>query len=274
MATHSADPFPTVDLRGKIALVTGASRGIGRAVAEGAARAGAHVVLVSRKQSAVDEVAAAIEADGGHALALAAHAGTAGAIEAAVATAVEQLGGIDLLVNNAGTCPHYGPLLDADDGLWDKTMDVNVRGAWRAAKACVPHMRARGGGRIVNIASVAAIVPQPNVGLYCLSKAALKMLTEVLGVELAGDGIQVNAVAPGFVRTSFSRGVWSDGAQERAVLGGIPQQRMAEPEEVASVVLCLLSGMARFMSGATIVVDGGQLAAAGATNGAKAAELG
>jgi len=257
------DPFPAVDLRGKVALVTGASRGIGRAVAEGAARAGAEVVLVSRNQAGVDAVAEAIAAAGGQALAVAAHAGEAGAVEAAVAQAVDRFGGVDLLVNNAGTCPHFGPVLEADDALWDKTMDVNVRSAWRAARACAPLMRARGGGRIVNVASVAALVPQPNVGLYCLSKAALKMLTEVLAVELAADGIQVNAVAPGFVRTRFSRGIWSDDARSTDVLATIPQRRMAEPEEVAAVVLALLSGMARFMTGSTVVVDGGQLAAAG-----------
>jgi len=269
MPARPADPYPSVDLSGQVAVITGASRGIGRAVAEGAAAAGAHVVLLSRRLEGVEAVGAAIEAAGGRALALAAHVGEPGSVEAAVAEAAERLGGIDLLVNNAGTCPHYGPVLEASEALWDKTMDVNARGAWRAARACVPHLRARGGGRIVNVLSIAALVPQPGVGLYCLSKAALKMLTEVLAVELAPDGIQVNAVAPGFVRTRFSQGIWSDEAREAEVARGIPQHRMADPEEIAAVVLGLLSGMARFVTGATVVADGGQMAASGGLAGAQ-----
>jgi NAD(P)-dependent dehydrogenase (short-subunit alcohol dehydrogenase family) len=249
----------TFDLHGKVALVTGASRGIGRATAEAFAAAGARVVLASRKQEALDAVAAAIGAAGGEALAVAAHAGDDAAVEALVARAVEAFGGVDVLVNNAATNPHFGPTLDADLGVWDKTLDVNLKGYVRLIRACVPAMRARGGGSIVNVASVAGERPQPGMGVYCVTKAAVLMLTDVLAAELAADGIRVNAILPGFVRTRFSSALWQDEENERALLRHIPQGRLAEPEEVAALARYLASDASRFMTGAHLRLDGGQL---------------
>jgi len=249
------------DLTGQVALITGASRGIGLAIAEALAAAGARVVLASRKQEAVDAAAESIRAAGGEALALAAHTGEAAAVESLVARAVEQFGGLDILVNNAATNPHFGPFLTADESHWDKILDVNVKGYFRMAKACVPAMRARGGGKIVNVASVAGLEPQPMMGVYCVSKAAVLMMTEVLAAELAADNIQVNAIAPGFVKTKFSQVLWSTEAIHDRLVQAVPQKRMAAPEEIAGIALYLASPASSFTTGATIVVDGGQMAA-------------
>ena len=264
MLNTPLDSIPhRTDFAGKIAIVTGASRGIGRAVAEALAASGASVVASSRRQESVDEVAAAITDAGGQCTAVAAHAGESGSAEALVERATEAFGGVDIVVNNAGTCPHYGPLLTSDDAVWEKTMDVNVKSALRLATASAPIMRANGGGSIVNVASIAGLIPQPNVGLYCMSKAALLMLTKVLAAELGGDNIRVNAIAPGFVRTRFSRSVWDDEVRSQDALRLIPQRRFGEPEEIASAVLYLASDRAGFTTGTTIVVDGGQMMSAG-----------
>ena len=247
------------DLTGKVAIVTGASRGIGAAIASALAMAGATVVLASRKQEGLDAVAAAIAANGGQALAVAAHTGEQAAVERLVAQAVDAFGGVDILVNNAATNPHFGPILSADESLWDKTLDVNVKGYFRMAKACAPHMAQRGGGKIINLASVAGLAPQPGMGVYCVTKAAVIMLTEVLAAELAPQNIQVNAIAPGFVKTKFSAAIWSNPTINDATLAGIPQQRMAAPEELTGTVLYLASAASSFTTGATLVVDGGQM---------------
>lgn len=251
------------DLAGRVALVTGGSRGIGLAIADGLADAGARVVLVGRQGAPLEAAAAAITARGGEAVGVAANVGDADAFAPVVAAATAAFGGIDIVVNNAGTCPHFGPLVTADDAVWDKTMAVNARAALHAVQACLPSMRARGGGKVVNVASVAGLMPQPSVGLYCISKAALVMLTEVLAVELAPDGVQVNAVAPGYVRTRFSRGIWDAAEASAGALAVIPQRRFAEPEEIVGAVLYLCSPASSYTTGATLVVDGGQRLAGG-----------
>lgn len=246
------------DLTGKVAIVTGASRGIGAAIAEALAEAGACVVLSSRKQESVEAVASQIRRHGGGALAVAAHTGDDAAVETLVRRTVETYGGVDILVNNAATNPHFGPVLTAEESHWDKTFDVNVKGYLRIIKACVPSMQARGGGKVINMASIAGKIPQPGMGVYCVTKAGVIMLTEVLAAELAAANIQVNAIAPGFVKTKFSAAIWSNEAMNTAVLAGIPQQRMAEPAEIAGIALYLAAPASNFTTGATILVDGGQ----------------
>ncbi len=248
------------DLTGKVALVTGGSRGIGLAIAEAYAAAGAKVAVASRKQEAVDEAAAALRHAGGDALALTAHTGDAADVAALVERVVAHFGGIDILVNNAATNPHFGPFLSAEDSHWDKILDVNVKGYFRVAKACVPVMRARGGGKIINVASVAGLEPQPMMGVYCVSKAAVLMMTEVLAAEVAADHIQVNAIAPGFVKTKFSQVLWSTPDIHDQLIRAVPQRRMAEPAEIAGIAVYLASAASSFTTGATFVVDGGQLA--------------
>ena len=253
-------PLPAAfDLTGKTALVTGASRGIGRAIAHALAEAGAAVVLASRTQADLDTVAQEIEAAGGRALAVAAHTGSDDAVEALVARATEAFGGIDVLVNNAATNPHFGPALTATAAQWDKIFDVNVKGYARTIRAVAPGMKARGGGSVINVASVAGERPLPGMGVYCVSKAAVLMLTEVLAAELARDRIRVNAVLPGFVKTAFSQVLWEDEAAARQTLQLVPQRRMAEPEEIGPLALYLASGASSFVTGARFRIDGGQL---------------
>lgn len=254
---------PDFDLTGKVALVTGASRGIGKAIAEAYAVAGAQVVLASRKQASLNEVAEMIRRNGGEALAIAAHTGGDEAVNALVAKATETYGGIDIVVNNAATNPHFGPVMTAEESHWDKILDVNVKGYFRVAKGCVPSMKARGGGKIINIASIAGLEPQPGMGVYCVSKAAVLMLTQVLAVELAGDNIQVNAIAPGFIKTKFSAAIWGNPQLNEMVMKQIPQGRMAEPEELTGMALYLASGASSFTTGATMLIDGGQFIGSG-----------
>ena len=246
-------------LDGKITLVTGASRGIGLAVAQAFAEAGAKVVLSSRKQEGLDQAAALIREEGGKALPIAAHSGDESAVSALVERVTAEWGGVDILVNNAATNPHFGPLLTAEESHWDKILDVNVKGYFRLVKACAPLMKARGGGKVINIASVAGLEPQPMMGIYSVSKAAVIMLTKVLAMELAADNIQVNAIAPGFVKTQFSSVLWQTEALNEAILRAIPQGRMAEPGEIAGLALYLASAAANFATGSVFVLDGGQL---------------
>ena len=254
MTTH-----PTFNLTDKTALITGASRGIGQAIAEAYAAAGANVVLSSRKQEALDAVAETIRENGGEALPIAAHTGDLEAVQQVVERATAAYGGIDIVVNNAATNPHFGHILSAEESHWDKILDVNVKGYFRVAKACAESMKARGGGKIINVASIAGLKPQPMMGVYSVSKAAVLMLTEVLAAELAQFNIQVNAIAPGFVKTQFSAALWQNPMLNETVLKAIPQKRMAEPAELTGIALYLASDASSFTTGATFTIDGGQM---------------
>jgi NAD(P)-dependent dehydrogenase (short-subunit alcohol dehydrogenase family) len=255
-------PQINFDLSGKVALITGASRGIGEAIAVAYSQAGAKVVLASRKQADLDQVAEQIRALGRDVLAMAAHTGDMAAISAVVAKAVDAFGGIDIVVNNAATNPHFGPILTAEDSHWDKILDVNVKGYFRVVKACMESMQARGGGKIINMSSVAGLEPQPMMGVYSVSKAAVLMLTKVLAAELAPYNIQVNAIAPGFVKTKFSAALWQNPQINEAILKRIPQKRMAEPEEIAGLAVYLASPASSFVTGSIFSIDGGQLTGA------------
>lgn len=253
--------MPDFSLSGKVALVTGASRGIGRAIAEAYAAAGAAVVVASRRQEGVDAVAHALREAGGEALAVAAHTGHGDAVATLAARIGDAYGGLDVVVNNAATNPHFGPVLTSDEGHWDKTLDVNVKGYFRVVQACLPLLEGRGGGKVVNVASMAGRRALPGMGLYCVSKAAVLMLTEVLAVELAPRNVQVNAILPGFVKTRFSEALWADEALNAAILQATPQGRLAAPEELAGLALFLASAASDFVTGGAFPIDGGLLAA-------------
>ena len=244
-------------LEGKVAVVTGASRGIGRSVALRLAGANAKVVVSSRKLENVQPVADEIEAKGGKALALQAHVGRPDDVAALVAQTVEAFGRLDIAVNNAATNPHFGPLLTADEGQWTKILDTNLTGAFRVCKAVVPQMEKQGGGKIINLASVAGLRPSPGMGVYSVSKAGLIMLTQALALELGQANIQVNAVAPGVIKTRFSQVLWSTPQIAEPMLGKLPLGRFGEPEDVAGLALYLASPASDYVTGGVFIVDGG-----------------
>jgi len=244
-------------LEGKVALVTGASRGIGRAIALRLARAGARVAVSSRKLENVQAVADEIEAAGGEALAVQAHVGRPDDVTALAAHTVETFGRIDVAVNNAATNPHFGPALTADEGQWAKILDTNLTGAFRVCRAVMPHMEKQGGGKIINLASIAGLRPSPGMGVYSVSKAGVIMLTQVLALELGQANIQVNAIAPGVIKTRFSRVLWDTPHIAGPMLGRLPLSRFGEPEDVAGLALYLACPASDYVTGAVFLVDGG-----------------
>jgi len=245
-------------LEGKVAVVIGASRGIGRAIALRFAQAGAKVVVSSRKLEGVQAVADEIGAGGGEALALQAHVGQSDDLATLVAQTVETFGRVDVAVNNAATNPHFGPVLTADEGQVDKILDTNLKGVFRGCKAVAPQMEKQGGGKIINMASVAGLRPGPGMGLYGISKAGVLMLTQVLAVELGPANIQVNAIAPGVIKTRFSRVLWQTPEIAESILRHLPAGRFGDVEEVAGLALYLASPASDYVTGAVFVVDGGQ----------------
>lgn len=250
--------IPNFDLSGKVAIVTGGSRGIGKAIASALGRAGARVIISSRRQEGLDEAAEDIRVDGGEVTAIAAHTGDETAVNTLIKKSVETYGCVDIVVNNAATNPQFGPILKSEESQWDKIWDVNVKGYFRVARACVPEMEKRGGGKIINIASIASKLPLSGMGVYSISKAAVVMLTKVLAQELAPANVQVNAIAPGFIQTKFSSALWKNEKIHDAIVKEIPQGRMAMPEEIAGIALYLACDASSYTTGETIVVDGGQ----------------
>lgn len=249
-----------IDLTGKVAIVTGASRGIGYAIAETFALAGANVILASRKQSILDVAAEKIRNKGGVAFPISAHTGKFEDIKQLINASVERFGGVDILVNNAATNPHFGPILTSEESHWDKILEVNLKGYFHMAKLSIGEMKKRGGGKIINISSIAGLRYQQGLGIYGVSKAGVLMLTQVLAVELAQDNIQVNAIAPGFVQTDFTRVLWSTPEIHQKINSQIPQGRIGQPGELTGIALYLASSLSDFTTGTIMVVDGGQLA--------------
>jgi NAD(P)-dependent dehydrogenase (short-subunit alcohol dehydrogenase family) len=245
------------DLTGKIALVTGASRGIGEAIAKLLAEQGAHVIVSSRKLDGCQAVADQITAEGGSAEALACHVGSMEQIEEAFATIKSKFGKLDILVNNAATNPYFGHILDTDLGAYTKTVDVNIRGYFFMSVEAGKLMRDNGGGSIVNTASINALQPGAMQGIYSISKAAVVNMTKSFAKECGGLGIRVNALLPGFTKTKFAGALFSDDAIYQSAVEQIPMKRHAEPSEMAGTVLYLVSDASSYTNGECIVVDGG-----------------
>ncbi len=245
------------DLSGRVALVSGASRGIGEAIAKLLAEQGAHVIVTSRKLEGCEHVAEAIRAAGGSAEAMACHIGELEQIEATFAKVKAQHGRLDILVNNAAANPYFGHVVDTDLGAFQKTLDVNVRGYFYMSVGAIRLMREGGRGAVVNVGSVNGITPGPLQGIYSISKAAIISMTKTFAKECALENIRVNALLPGLTRTRFAGALFTNEDVHKEIMAGIPMGRHAEPEEMAGAVLYLASDAASYTTGVCLAVDGG-----------------
>lgn len=248
-------------LEGKVAIVTGSSKGIGKAIALGLAEHGAKVVISSRKQDAVDEVAAQFKAQGFEAVGIACHIGDPVQREALIEKTIAHYGGIDILVNNAAINPVFGPVEEASSEVFDKIMAVNVKAPWVLSNLCLPSMKERGGGAVINISSVEGIHPGFGLGLYSTSKAALIMLTKNQAKEWGKYGVRSNAICPGLVKTKLSAALWQNEKLVNKLESTLPSGRMAMPNEMAGLAVLLASPAGSYMTGGIYTADGGYLIA-------------
>jgi len=256
-------PTQLFDLSGKVALITGASRGIGEATARLLAEQGAHVVISSRKQEDLDRVAASIEASGGKCTAIAAHQGESAALKHLMTEIEQRFGKLDILVNNAATNPYFGHITDTDIGMIDKTLQVNIKGYFELASLAAKLMKKGGGGAIVNIASINGVKPGMFQGIYSISKAAVINMTQAFAKECAPWKIRVNAVLPGLTETKFASALTKNEQILKVALQSIPLARVAQPAEIAPAILYLVSDAASYVTATTLTVDGGLLGAGG-----------
>jgi len=245
-------------LEGRVALVTGGSRGIGRAIALAFADAGADVAISGRKLPDLEPVAGDIEKKGVKSMAVASHIAKVEESKALADRVKGEWGKIDILVNNAGTNPHYGPLLEAEEWAWDVTMNVNLKGPFLLSQLVARVMKEQGGGSIINIASIMGIVPS-DLGIYSVTKAGLIMLTRILAKELGQYKIRVNAIAPGVVKTKLSEALWKDPAKEKGAAKSKALGYIGVPEDITGAALFLASDASSYVTGEVIVVDGGEL---------------
>ncbi len=247
-----------ITLTDRVVVVTGASRGIGEAIAIACSRAGAIVALASRKQDGLDDIAAAIRAEGGTALPLATHMGKPEAVAELFSRVTAEFGRVDGLVNNAATNPYFGPMLGIEEAAWDKTFEVNLKGYFYAVREFVG--RTGGSGSIVNIASVNGMRAAPLQAVYGMTKAAVISMTQTLAVELGPIGIRINAIAPGLVETRFAATLVADESLRSRFTDRTALGRHAQPDEIAGAAVYLLSDAASYMTGQVMALDGGMTA--------------
>ena len=245
------------DLTGKTAVVTGSSRGIGRAIAEQMAAAGAKVVISSRKAAPCEEVVASITAAGGKAISIPAHVGDFGQLEALVKRTREAFGPIDIMVCNAAVNPYYGPLAEIPDEAYDRTMNSNVRSNLWLAKLVLPEMAKRKDGVFLVVSSIAGLRGSPMLGAYAISKAADMQLCRNLAVEWGQHNIRINCIVPGLVKTDFARALWENKDLLEQTLRSTPLRRIGDPIDIAGAAVFLASAAGNFVTGQSIVVDGG-----------------
>lgn len=245
-------------LNDKTAIITGASRGIGEAIAHALSAHGANVVLASRKLEGLQGVADAINADGGKAIAVAAHTGKPEMLQNLVDTAIKSFGKVDILVNNAATNPYFGPSLHTEDAAFAKTFEVNLKGYFDLARLVANHLMSRDApGSIISVASVLGQGAAPMQGVYGMTKAAVISMTQTLAYELGSTRIRVNAIAPGLIKTAFAAALTTNEEISKRVLEKTPLGRFGEPDDIAGAAVYLASDASKFVTGQTLVVDGG-----------------
>ena len=251
-------PNAAFDLTGKVAIVTGGSRGIGEAIAHALAAQGAEVIICSRKIEGLEPVAAAINEAGGKCTPIACHTGKMEMIDALFKEVQDRFGRVDILVNNAATNPHFGPCVSIDEGAYDKTFEVNVKGVFFLSQKAATIMAAQdGGGAIINIASINGLSPAPMQGVYSITKAAVIHMTKTFAKELGAANVRVNCVCPGLVETKFAQTLIDSPEMHQWFVDRTPMARHAQPNEIAGAVVYLASEAASYTTGAVITVDGG-----------------
>ena len=248
---------PLFQLDRKVALITGASKGIGEAIARGLAEFGAKVVVSSRKQQAVDAVAATFKADGLDATGFAANMGNVEQALTLVEKTVATYGGLDIVINNAATNPVFGPIQNTDERAFGKIIDVNLKGPFELCKKAYPILKQRGGGSIVNISSIGGVTPEAGIGIYSVSKAAINSLTQAMAQDWGADNIRVNAICPGLIKTKFSEALWNNSAILDRFLQHIPLRRAGTADDIAGLAVFLASDAAAYCTGSVYMLDGG-----------------
>ena len=244
-------------LKEKTAIISGGSKGIGKSIAFKYAEAGANVVICSRKKDNLDSAIEEAQTLGFNIIGIECNTGEKESINNVVDKTLEQFKRVDILVNNAAANPYYGPILNSEDSHWEKIWDINVKGYFNFIKACSKSMKDSKYGKIINVASIAAKTPLDGLGVYNISKAAVVMLTKVLAKEMAGSNVQVNTLAPGLIKTDFSKALWEDESVYNEIIKAIPQARMGEPDDISGMALYLASEASDFITGSMFVVDGG-----------------